>query len=171
MFSYAKPLLTNKQHINLFYLHSYQHEERNPRFHHQQKMTRTLRVLSRFQKFQDQLSVHSIHWLTNGEFYPNQANILYWNHQTHVCNQSNFCKSPLIHPRVVERLSSPFQESSPYHILHENAQGRLGRLGKHRWWLFLICINHDNFLLQRKMSWYFIDCIFGRKQEHVGNLN
>ena len=118
----------------------------NHRSRFPQRMIHKQHKLSRFQKFQDQLSEHSARRMRDDESYPNRAKIHQLNFQIHFCSQSSFCKSPRNHPHVAGIWSNLSSEWSPYRISHQNFPGRLGRLYKPQWLLCLICIKHHNLL-------------------------
>ncbi len=83
-------LCTNcSQHLN---------DNHRPRF--PQRMIYEQHKLSRFQKFEDQLSEHSACWMRDDEYCLNRAKIHHPNFQTHFCSESSFCKSPRNHPHV-----------------------------------------------------------------------
>ncbi len=65
-----------------------------------QRMIHKQHKLSGFQKFQDQPSEHSAHWMRDDESCPNRAKIRSSSFQIHFCSQSSFCKSPRNRPHV-----------------------------------------------------------------------
>ena len=87
-----------------------------------------LHKLSRFRTFQDQLLVSYVRWLTDDEFYLNQAKIHQKNSQIHFCSRSSFGKSPQNHQHVIGIQSNLYQEWYAYHISHQKLPARQDRL-------------------------------------------